>query len=270
MSYLDSLSKEQKDNIAIIVDEAKKAGITNPKTIAGMLAIVSKESSFVPKEEKSYSGTSNARIRKVFGSRIGNLSDSELNSLKADNKKFFDTVYGGRYDNAADEGYKYRGRGFNQLTFKGNYKKYGDLIGENLVANPDKVNNVRTAAKVLIAFNKAGIDSLKRKGKLKEYNANDINDFKTTKDSTLAFYHATAGTGKTVSYVKGLANSDHLGGMTRALNRVNDLLTAVGAYVKKNPLKVIALSALVVVASWVLIKYSGIGKKNKVIKTITN
>ena len=47
MSYLDSLSKEQKDNIAIIVNEAKKAGITNPKSIAGLLAIVSKESSFI-------------------------------------------------------------------------------------------------------------------------------------------------------------------------------------------------------------------------------
>jgi putative chitinase len=270
MSYLDTLSAQQKDNIAIIIDEAKKAGITNPNTIAGMLAIVSKESGFVPKEEKTYAGTSNERIRKVFGGKIGHLSDSELNSLKADPKRFFDTVYGGRYDNAADEGYKFRGRGFNQLTFKGNYKKYGDAIGENLVANPNKVNNVRTAAKVLIAYNKAGIDSLAKKGKLKEYNATNINDFKNTKDATLAFYPATAGTGKDVSYVKGLAKSDHLGGMTRALNRVNDLLGAVGTYVKKNPLKVIGITALVVVATWVLIKYSGIGKKNKIIKTITN
>ena len=261
MSYLDTLTKEQKDNIAIIVDEAKKAGITNPKTIAGMLAIVSKESSFIPKEEKSYAGTSNSRIRKVFGSKLGHLSDSELNSLKADPKRFFDTVYGGRNGNAQDEGYKYRGRGFNQLTFQGNYKKYGNMIGENLLANPEKVNNVKTAAKVLIAYNKEGIDTLKRKGKLKEYNATNINDFKTTKDSTLAFYHATAGAGKDVSYVKGLAKSDHLGGMSRALNRVNDLLAAVGTYVKKNPLKIITFTALVVVASWALLKYSGIIKK---------
>ena len=58
--------------------------------------------------------------------------------------------------------------------------------------------------------------------------------------------------------------------MTKALNRVNDLLGAVGTYVKKNPLKVIAITALVVVATWTLIKYSGVGKKNKVIQKITN
>lgn len=263
MSYLDSLTSEQKNNIAIIVDEAKKAGITNPNTIAGMLAIVSKESAFVPQNENlNYSAK---RLQEVF-----KIPASRANEIAGKPEETANAMYGGRYGNAPNEGYKYRGRGFNQLTFKNNYKKYGDLIGEDLVSNPDKVNNVKTAAKVLIAYNKAGIDSLKRKGKLKEYNANDINDFKTPKDATLAFYHATAGSGNSVSYIKGLAKSDHLGGMTKALNRVNDLLGAVGTYVKKNPLKVIAITALVVVATWTLIKYSGVGKKNKVIQKITN
>ncbi len=177
MSYLDTLSKEQKTNIGIITEEAKKQGITNPNTIAGMLAIVSKESAFIPREEKSYAGTSNSRIRKVFGSRVPS-SDSALNTLKANPKQFFDRIYGDRYGNNADEGYKYRGRGFNQLTFKGNYKKYGNIIGQNLVSNPDKVNNVRTAAKVLIAYNKSQMKDLANRGKLKEYNSKDINDFK--------------------------------------------------------------------------------------------
>ena len=87
MSYLDTLSKEQKTNIGIITEEAKKQGITNPNTIAGMLAIVSKESAFIPREEKSYAGTSNSRIRKVFGSRVPS-SDSALNTLKANPKQF--------------------------------------------------------------------------------------------------------------------------------------------------------------------------------------
>lgn len=263
MSYLNTLTNEQKNNIAILVDEAKKAGITNPNSIAGMLAIVSKESSFVPKSENlNYSAK---RLQEVF-----KIPASRANEIAGNPEATANAMYGGRNGNAANEGYKYRGRGFNQLTFKGNYKKYGDIIGENLVANPDKVNNVKTAAKVLIAYNKDRMADLAKRGKLKEYNATNINDFKNPQDATLAFYHVTSGNGNSVAKIKALAKNDHLGGMTKALNRVNDLLGAVGTYVKKNPLKVIAITALVVVATWTLIKYSGVGKNNKIVNKITN
>ena len=39
---------------------------------------------------------------------------------------------------AKNDGYLYSGKGFNQLTFKGNYKKIGDLIGIDLISNPNK------------------------------------------------------------------------------------------------------------------------------------
>ncbi len=50
--------------------------------------------------------------------------------------------------NRKNEGYKYRGRGFNQLTFKGNYEAYNKLYKDNgskagkldIIANPDLVN----------------------------------------------------------------------------------------------------------------------------------
>ena len=39
------------------------------------------------------------------------------------------------------DGSKYRGRGIIQLTGKNNYKKYGDMIGVDLVNNPDYMQN---------------------------------------------------------------------------------------------------------------------------------
>lgn len=258
MSYYNTLSSEQKRNIALIVKAAQDAGITNKNAIAGMLAIVSKESSFIPKEERSYANTSNDRIRRVFGSRVAHLSDSELTALKKNRNKFFDLVYASTAGNqGGTDGSKYAGRGFNQLTGRGNYKKYAELTGEDILNKPKLVNNPAVAAKVLIAYNKRGIDTLKRIGKLKAYNANDINDFKTPKDAVLAFYHATAGAGKSTTYIKGLAISDHLGGMTRALSRVDDLMKSgvQGALelIKKKPLTTVLLTSILIVGGYILI-----------------
>jgi len=245
MSYIDTLTQQQKNNIFIIKDEAKKSGITNPYSIAAILSIVSKESSFIPQSENlNYSSD---RLQKVF-----NLSSSKANEIAGKPEAIGNAVYGGKYGNASNEGYKYRGRGYNQLTFKGNYDTYGKLINENLVSNPDKVNDPKIAAKVLMAFNKKGIDSLNSKGKLQAYNSTGINDFKNLEDATMAFYHVTAGTGKSVDYVKNLKSNDSLGGMTKALARVQDLYSYVKDTVVKNPKKTGIVLGILGVAIYVL------------------
>jgi predicted chitinase len=224
MGYVDTLSATQRSNIDSIIAEAKKRGITNPYSIAGMLAIVSKESVFKPQDENmNYSAS---RIREVFPS----LSN-RANELANNPEKLGNAVYGGKFNTPSNEGYKYRGRGFNGLTFKGNYEKYGKLIGQDLVSDPSKVNKIDVASKVLVEYNKNRFADLKKLGKLQFYgNAQDINDFKDTKNSVMAFYHVTAGNGNSVEKIKNLTKNDPLGGMTKALSRVDDLL----AYVKKD------------------------------------
>tara|TARA_B100001093_G_scaffold336482_1_gene321323 strand:+ start:2909 stop:4378 length:1470 start_codon:yes stop_codon:yes gene_type:complete len=61
----------------------------------------------------------------------------------------FDVIYDDQYrergyklgNTQSGDGSKYRGRGIIQLTGKDNYKKYGDMIGVDLVSNPDYMQN---------------------------------------------------------------------------------------------------------------------------------
>ena len=180
-NYLDTLSPQAKANAATLVAQMKARGITSPFTHAAVLAVVSKESGFIPKSE-NMNYTDAASISRVFGIPLANAGVYVKNP-----KALGDYAYGPikkpTLGNGEGEGYLYRGRGYNQLTGKANYKKYGDLVGVNLVANPDKLNDPKIAADVAIEFFKNGIKSLAALGKLKQYNATNINDFKTAKDS---------------------------------------------------------------------------------------
>jgi predicted chitinase len=234
MSYVATLTPQAKENIKLLVAEAKKQGITNPISIAGMLAVISKESGFLPSSENmNYSAEG---LQKTF-----NLSSAKANELQRKPQAIANYVYGAKphgkrelkdaYGNIkANDGWTYRGRGFNQLTFKGNYEKYKPTAGVDILSNPDKVNEPNIAKKISVKFFLNGFDSLKNKGKLQSYgNANDINDFKDTRNSALAFYHVNSGTGNQVDTIKSKANSDREGGMFKTLSRVDDLL----AYVKQ-------------------------------------
>jgi len=71
-------------------------------------------------------------------------------------------VYSGRMGNTEDgDGAKYIGRGLIQLTGKDNYRAFGDAIGEDLVANPQLVEEPRYAAISAGWFwNKRGLNAL--------------------------------------------------------------------------------------------------------------
>lgn len=57
-------------------------------------------------------------------------------------EKIANRVYASRMgngDEASGDGFKFRGRGYIQLTGKVNYKAFSDFVGEDVVANPDLV-----------------------------------------------------------------------------------------------------------------------------------
>ena len=142
---------EAASNINLMINKLKSRGITNPMVQAAILATVGKESGFIPQNEIGYGGTDNNIIRKNFLS-TKRLSDSKLNKLKSSDEQFFNYVYGpkgagpGLGNTQPGDGYKFRGRGFNQITGRGNYKRYG------YESNPDSLNSSEGAAEAAIDF----------------------------------------------------------------------------------------------------------------------
>lgn len=146
------MTTSQKNNADIIINTLKSYGINNEFTISAILGVVMKETQLTPKSENlSYSAK---RITEVWP----RISFEKAKQLEKNPVALGNFVYGGRFGNGINEGYLYRGRGFNQLTFKDNYKTYGLLINENLISNPDKVNEVQTAAKILFWYMKRNAD----------------------------------------------------------------------------------------------------------------
>jgi putative chitinase len=124
-------------------------GLKDKKQQAGVLAQIQAESNFVPRSENlNYTG---AQLWKAFPKYFKSKEEA-YKIAKEGEEAIANRIYGGRMGNAADEGYKYRGRGYIQITGKDNYKKYGEKIGVDLVANPDLANNPDTALKLATVY----------------------------------------------------------------------------------------------------------------------
>ena len=124
--------------IAQIPDTAAKFKIDTPLKLAHFLAQCGHESGGfkVVNENLNYSKDG---LKKIFPKYFpGNLSES----YERQPEKIASRVYGGRMGNGVEEtkeGYKFRGRGYIQLTGKNNYAAFGKSINEDLVSNPDLV-----------------------------------------------------------------------------------------------------------------------------------
>ena len=182
-------------NAEQILQALNKYGLTNPFIQAAILAITWKESLMQPKNE-NMNYTSASRLKSVFPSYFKTEADAV--PFVRQPEKLANYVYGNKYGNTAPgDGWKYRGRGFNGLTFKGNYQRYGKIIGRDLVNNPDLVNEIPVAAEVLAAYM---LDGLKNNGgRLQQMGVNDPNDFKDLPTAIRAAMRVNAGWGSSTN-----------------------------------------------------------------------
>ena len=61
---------------------------------------------------------------------------------------------------ASGDGYKFRGRGYIQLTGKSNYTLFGKAIGEDICANPDLVSSKYALLSAAWFWSKNGLNTI--------------------------------------------------------------------------------------------------------------
>jgi len=94
---------------------------------------------------------------------------TEAKALQYERKpeKIANLVYGGRMGNGPEttgEGYKYRGRGYIQLTGKDNYKAFDTVVTESIIDNPDLVATKYPLLSAAWFFHKNGLHKIADKG----------------------------------------------------------------------------------------------------------
>jgi len=150
----DSLSQ---DGIAAIKAACTKYGLTSPYAIASLLAIVGGESRWqLLTGNYNYSA---GRLLEVFPNVF--KGDTALAQKYAGNPKnsLPEFLYGSTTSKGEalgntqpGDGLTYIERGYIQLLGRGNYSRYGTMIGKDLINNPDLLNTSDIAAEVAVKY----------------------------------------------------------------------------------------------------------------------
>lgn len=123
---------------AQIPDAAQEFGITSILRLAHFLAQCALESvNFTATVENlNYRA---ARLMEVFPKYFRGVDTTAYanNPQKIGNRVYANRM--GNGDEASGDGFKFRGRGYIQLTGKNNYTSFSTFVGEDCVANPDLV-----------------------------------------------------------------------------------------------------------------------------------
>jgi len=116
--------------------------INTPLRQAHFLAQVMHECTDFTRLEENLNYSAKGLV-KTFGKYFPDIESATPYAHKPE--KIANKVYANRYGNGDEnsgDGYLFRGRGFMQLTFRANYKAFGDYINEDIGSNPDIVKNI--------------------------------------------------------------------------------------------------------------------------------
>ena len=161
---LDKLKGHIPDSVlAQIPDTAAKFNITNPLRLAHFLAQCGHESG----GWKATSENLNYSSKGLLGIFPRYFTPALAEQYARKPEAIASRVYGGRMGNGAEatkEGFKFRGRGYIQLTGKDNYKNFAKFIGEDTITNPDLVATKYPLASAAFFFDSNKLWSICDKG----------------------------------------------------------------------------------------------------------
>lgn len=145
---------------AELIGAAYAAGITSQKELANFMAQVTHESSGLTRLNESFiysRGLFQVPVRSVRNKPVEGEA-ARLEALQGRPQKLAEMMYGGRMGNdEPGDGYKFRGRGYIQLTGKRNYRAAQNALGIDLINNPDLAATHENAIKLSLWFWKKNV-----------------------------------------------------------------------------------------------------------------
>lgn len=140
--------KEMRGNAGLIYSEARRLGYDHKMAVA-FVALAQKETGLNPRQAENLNYSAK-RILEVWKGRI---TPEQAQALAGNPPALANFIYGKINGNqGGNDGWLYRGRGFNGITGRGIYAKVGSKIGVDLVSNPDALYDPALAAKAMFAF----------------------------------------------------------------------------------------------------------------------
>ncbi|WP_288845517.1 glycoside hydrolase family 19 protein [uncultured Paraburkholderia sp.] len=139
---------------AHVAATATEFGITTPQRLAAWIAQIGHESGGFTQlvESFNYRGDTLkifSRIPANMRDLLGRQSHERVVPIERQ-MKIANLAYGGRYGNGdanSGDGWRYRGRGLKQITFKHNYQDCGVALNVDLVAQPEILERDEYAAR---------------------------------------------------------------------------------------------------------------------------
>ncbi len=161
--FRDIRSQETVDNLNSLLDVLEKYYALHDARdakvkMAYLLATVYHEVgvTFTPQKIENLNYTTAKRIIQVWPARF--KTTAEAIPYTNNPEKLAEAAYGRRMGNTlVGHGWKYRGRGWVQITGKANYEKFAKMIGQDIVEDPDLVLTVPIAGRILVEGAERGL-----------------------------------------------------------------------------------------------------------------